>query len=153
MNKDFWDSSYRRMFLPYCLEKISFIPEVAMDVFFENKYNYLILNRNYRVISDIGDVNSSGYSSGYQRYIEANLAGSVISFARNPKNFKDVWYTYPYLYNDSVGRNNKSVEDYFKRLSKLFTHTHKFIASSRIDTLYQSNLVTQIDNPFMEEAN
>ena len=63
MNKALWSSAYRTMFLPYRLEKISFIPEVTMDVFFKSKYNYLILNRNYRVISDIGDVNFCGYSS------------------------------------------------------------------------------------------
>ena len=43
MNKALWSSAYRTMFLPYRLEKISFIPEVAMDVLFKSKYNYLML--------------------------------------------------------------------------------------------------------------
>ena len=136
MNKALWSSAYRTMFLPYRLEKISFIPEVAMDVLFKNKYNYLILNRNYRVISDIGDVNFCGYSSEYQKRTEANLAGSIISFARNPENFKGVWWPHgTYLYDDSVGNCTKNITSYFQRLKKLFTHTHTFIGSRELNTL------------------
>ena len=138
MNKDFWNSSYRRMFLPYCLEKINFIPEVWMDGFLENKHNYLILNRSYKVISDLGDVNFCGYSSGYQERIKANLAGSIISFARNPETFKGVWYGSPLdLYDDGVGCSNKLIENYFKRLSKLFKYTHTFVGSRTIDSLME----------------
>ena len=138
MNKALWSSAYRTMFLPYRLEKISFIPEVTMDVFFKSKYNYLILNRNYRVISDIGDVNFCGYSSEYQKRTEANLAGSIISFARNPETFKGVWYGSPLdLYDDGVGCSNKLIENYFKRLSKLFKYTHTFVGSRTIDSLME----------------
>tara|TARA_R110000824_G_C14849424_1_gene639913 strand:+ start:55 stop:579 length:525 start_codon:yes stop_codon:yes gene_type:complete len=131
--KDFWYSNYRWLYLPYALDSVNNIPSWHSSST-GTKYTFIILNRNYNLISR---PEARGSSTITNRFAE-ELVGSVVSFTRYPEDFKNVWHSYPYLYNDEVGENNKSVEDYLERLTKLFTHRHKFLSHDQIESLQDS---------------
>ena len=134
MLNDMWALKYRRIWLPYIVRPSHTNDKVCC-----------ILNRNYQPLSNI--TKYTGSDTEYNKS-SSELFGSVVKFKTDPKNFKDVWYraydpytkqmknhTY-YLYNDSVGKNLKSIQDYFKRLTKLFSYQHDLISKEEIETFY-----------------
>ena len=136
MNKsDFWYSDYRHFSLPYVLHRVKDIPPWYSSKY-QTKYTYIILNRDYNLISCPRKRGSSTIS----RRDASELVGSVVSFVRNPENFKNVWEsrTSLYLYTSGKGYDNKYVESYLKRLTKLFSHKHTFLDELDIQCLKDS---------------
>ena len=133
--KNFWQSTYRRIWLPYLLREVTNVPKwISCFPSIKTKHIFVILNRNYRPISHVGTV--GWQTSGAEMERPAHeLVGSVVSFVRNPKDFKNVWEGYPYLYDSSTGLKNKLVEDYLERLTKLFNHSHEFLTLEQIECL------------------
>tara|TARA_R100001244_G_scaffold113753_1_gene84234 strand:+ start:49 stop:594 length:546 start_codon:yes stop_codon:yes gene_type:complete len=140
IKKDFWASAYRRILCPYLLREdaidVADIPKWYVSLT-GNKYIHVILNRNYKPISCVETVGWTTDGAEIKRPAH-ELVGSVVSFARKPEDFKNVWHRYPFLYDDGVGHNNKSVEDYLERLTKLFTHKHKFLTLNEIEELQEA---------------
>ena len=125
MLSNIWNSKYRRIWLPYHISPSESNNKVCS-----------ILNRNYQPISNITNVGSTTDSTSNKSSLE--LFGSVVKFKFKPKNFKDVWFknsTY-FLYDDSVGSDIKSIQDYFKRLTKLFSYQHDLISEEEIGIFY-----------------
>ena len=101
--KNFWQSTYRRIWLPYLLREVTNVPKwISCFPLIKTKHIFVVLNRNYRPISHVGTV--GWQTSGAEMERPAHeLVGSVVSFVRNPKDFKNVWEGYPYLYDSSTG--------------------------------------------------
>ena len=137
IKRNFWYSAYRRILCPYLLREDA-IPPADMPRWYVkmtgHKYIHIILNRNYKPISCVETVKWATDGAEIKRPAH-ELVGSVVSFARNPKDFKNVWHDYPFLYDDGEGHTNKSVEDYLERLTKLFTYKHKFLSQDEIQEL------------------
>jgi hypothetical protein len=125
MLSNMWDLKYRRIWLPYHISPSKSNDKVCC-----------ILNRNYQPISNITNVDITTDSTSNKSNLE--LFGSVVKFKFNPKSFKDVWFenNIYYLYDDSVGSDVKSIQNYFKRLTNLFSYQHDLISKEEIGMFY-----------------
>ena len=135
---NFWDSQYRRIWLPYAVRQCGKQ---------ENPKVCAILNRNYQPLSNVESISlATGTESGQKT---KNLFGSVVKFKTDPAKFKDVWVKSPetidearkgirtresqgYLYDDGF-HSQADMEDYFKRLRKLFSYSNELLSPEEID--------------------
>ena len=137
----FWQSQYRRVWLPYVVRPIT------REDGSQNNKVCAILNRNYQPLSNIESVGlSTGTEHGQSCF---DLFGSIVRFKTDPAKFKDVWVKIPetvyharrgirtkeeknYLYDDGF-HSKADIEDYFKRLRKLFNYPHELLSPEEID--------------------